>query len=66
MLNASDGIYINLILGSIDIIYNYFYHFCRAHLNDLENILPFLVLGLLFIGTGPSLNWVRDYLFLKL
>ena len=32
---------------------------CSAHLNDLENILPFLVLGLLFVGTNPSLSWAR-------
>ena len=30
-----------------------------AHLNDLENILPFLVLGLLYVGTGPSFSWAR-------
>merc|ERR1719336_1237293 len=27
----------------------------RAHQNDLENILPFLSLGLLYLFTGPSL-----------
>nr|QST14970.1 mGST1 protein [Diaphanosoma celebensis] len=26
----------------------------RAHLNDLENILPFLVLGFLYVATNPS------------
>lgn len=26
----------------------------RAHLNDLENILPFLVVGFLYALTGPS------------
>lgn len=28
-------------------------------MNDLENILPFLVLGLIFVGTNPSLSWAR-------
>ena len=29
--------------------------FCfRAHLNDLENILPFLLIALFFIGTNPD------------
>ncbi|XP_046653715.1 microsomal glutathione S-transferase 1-like [Daphnia pulicaria] len=28
----------------------------RAHLNDLENILPFLSLALLYVGTGPTLG----------
>jgi glutathione S-transferase len=28
----------------------------RAHLNDLENILPFLTLGFLYLFTGPSLS----------
>ena len=27
----------------------------RAHLNDMENILPFFCLGLLYIFTGPAL-----------
>jgi len=26
----------------------------RAHLNDMENVLPFLVVGLLYALTGPS------------
>ena len=32
-----------------------FIHF-RNHLNDLENIVPFLVLGFLYACTGPSLS----------
>lgn len=28
---------------------------CRCHQNDLENILPFFVLGLLYTLTNPSL-----------
>nr|XP_054769615.1 microsomal glutathione S-transferase 1-like [Lytechinus pictus] len=28
----------------------------RCHVNDLENIVPFLVLGLLYIATRPSFN----------
>ena len=31
-----------------------FYFYDRAHLNDLENILPFFVCGLLYVMTGPS------------
>ncbi|XP_072017230.1 microsomal glutathione S-transferase 1-like [Amphiura filiformis] len=26
----------------------------RCHLNDLENIIPFLIIGILYILTGPS------------
>ena len=26
----------------------------RAHLNDLENVVPFLIIGLLYVGTNPS------------
>ncbi|CAK8689000.1 unnamed protein product [Clavelina lepadiformis] len=26
----------------------------RAHLNDLENVIPFVLLGLLFVGTNPD------------
>lgn len=31
----------------------------RAHLNDLENILPFFTLGLIYISTGPSVAWAK-------
>ncbi|XP_047227952.1 prostaglandin E synthase [Girardinichthys multiradiatus] len=31
----------------------------RAHLNDLENILPFLFLGAIYSLTGPSLTVAR-------
>ena len=34
----------------------------RAHRNDLENVLPFLVVGLLYALTGPSLPAARIYL----
>jgi len=33
----------------------------RAHRNDLENILPFLVVGFLYALTGPSLLAARVY-----
>merc|ERR1712150_411323 len=29
----------------------------RAHLNDMENILPFFCLGLLYIFTNPALSF---------
>ncbi|KAH9496440.1 Microsomal glutathione S-transferase 1 [Bulinus truncatus] len=29
----------------------------RCHLNDLENVLPFVLLGLLYVTTGPSLYY---------
>ncbi|CAG5867653.1 unnamed protein product [Menidia menidia] len=35
----------------------------RAHMNDLENILPFLFLGAIYSMTGPSL-WVARIHFL--
>ncbi|BFZ20249.1 hypothetical protein BsWGS_23288 [Bradybaena similaris] len=28
----------------------------RVHLNDLENVVPFVLLGLLYVSTGPSLQ----------
>ena len=28
----------------------------RAHLNDMENILPFFCLGLLYIFTNPAVS----------
>lgn len=31
----------------------------RAHLNDMENILPFLFLGAVYSLTGPSLTAAR-------
>lgn len=31
----------------------------RAHINDLENILPFLFLGAIYSLTGPSLAVAR-------
>ncbi|XP_028318447.1 prostaglandin E synthase [Gouania willdenowi] len=31
----------------------------RAHLNDLENILPFLFLGVIYSLTGPTLSVAR-------
>jgi glutathione S-transferase len=40
-------------------LFHFFSLFSSAHLNDLENILPFLALGFLYVGTGPSLNWAR-------
>ncbi len=30
--------------------------FCRCHQNDLENIIPFVVIGLLYALTGPELS----------
>jgi glutathione S-transferase len=33
----------------------------RAHLNDLENVLPFLAIGFLYALTGPSLLAARIY-----
>lgn len=35
----------------------------RAHINDMENILPFLFLGAIYSMTGPSL-WVARLHFL--
>uniref|UniRef100_A0A3Q0QYD1 Prostaglandin E synthase n=1 Tax=Amphilophus citrinellus TaxID=61819 RepID=A0A3Q0QYD1_AMPCI len=35
----------------------------RAHINDMENILPFLFLGAIYAMTGPSL-WVARLHFL--
>ena len=35
--------------------------FTRAHLNDLENILPFLITGFLFVLTDPNIvvaKWI--------
>ena len=26
----------------------------RAHLNDLENVIPFVLLSLLYVGTNPD------------
>lgn len=34
----------------------------RAHLNDLENIVPFLIIGLFFILTEPNID-VACWLF---
>jgi uncharacterized MAPEG superfamily protein len=34
----------------------------RAHRNDLENILPFFVVGFLFVLTGPSYTTAAVYL----
>lgn len=34
----------------------------RAHLNDLENILPFLIIGFLYIFTNPH-RVVASWLF---
>ena len=34
----------------------------RAHRNDLENILPFFVVGFLFVLTGPSYTAAAVYL----
>ncbi|XP_046437552.1 microsomal glutathione S-transferase 1-like isoform X3 [Daphnia pulex] len=31
----------------------------RAHLNDLENILPFLTIAFVYVGTGPSLGCAK-------
>ncbi|XP_041368245.1 microsomal glutathione S-transferase 1-like [Gigantopelta aegis] len=28
----------------------------RCHLNDLENVIPFVLIGLLYVATGPSLS----------
>lgn len=36
-----------------------FFLFYRAHINDLENILPFLFLGAIYSLTGPSLTVAR-------
>jgi prostaglandin-E synthase 1 len=33
----------------------------RAHQNDLENVLPFLIAGFLYALTGPSLAAARIY-----
>lgn len=35
---------------------------CRAHRNDLENILPFLTAGLFYVLTNPSV-WLAITLF---
>jgi glutathione S-transferase len=35
----------------------------RAHRNDLENILPFFLVGFLYSLTGPSLFAARCYFF---
>ncbi len=41
----------------------------RAHLNDLENIVPFLVLAFFYLTTGPSAivakNLIRAYAALR-
>jgi glutathione S-transferase len=34
--------------------FNVFHSTYRAHLNDLENILPFLIVALLYISTNPA------------
>lgn len=34
----------------------------RAHQNDLENILPFLVIGFLYVLSGPSYSVARGLL----
>ena len=34
-------------------VISYLYDY-RAHLNDLENIVPFLILALIYIGTNPN------------
>lgn len=34
----------------------------RAHLNDLENVIPFIIIGLLFILTEPNVK-VGAWLF---
>ncbi|CAL1536740.1 unnamed protein product [Lymnaea stagnalis] len=28
----------------------------RCHLNDLENVIPFVILGLLYVATGPDIE----------
>merc|ERR550517_694970 len=28
----------------------------RAHLNDMENIVPFLFIGLIYVGTSPAVS----------
>jgi len=28
-------------------------------LNDLENIFPFLILGLIYVGTSPNVAWAK-------
>jgi len=33
----------------------------RAHLNDLENVLPFLIIGLLYVGSNPSASCALLY-----
>ncbi|CAG5121304.1 unnamed protein product [Candidula unifasciata] len=33
----------------------------KAHLNDLENVVPFALLGLLYVTTGPSLDTANLY-----
>jgi len=33
----------------------------RAHLNDLENILPFLIIGLVYVGINPSASCAVFY-----
>lgn len=35
----------------------------RAHRNDLENVLPFLVVSFVYVLTGPSLGAARVYLW---
>lgn len=31
-----------------------FIFYCRGHRNDLENILPFLIVGLFYVLTNPA------------
>lgn len=33
----------------------------RAHRNDMENIVPFLVIGLLYTLTNPSAFWAINF-----
>merc|ERR1712096_84571 len=28
----------------------------RCHLNDIENIIPFLLLGIMFVGVNPNVE----------
>lgn len=37
------------------IIFFFYYSNCRAHLNDIENIFLFILLGLMYVSIQPEL-----------
>lgn len=28
-------------------------------MNDIENIVPFMIIGFIYVGTGPSASWAQ-------